>query len=175
MNFHRYAERKPRAGQLCIIRYGDGTMPEIGRYETFPVPRFFNGERGKFWQNPWDWCEAPEPIKFDGARLQQDTPAPFEVEPLYYLQDTRSFVGNCPLWWREGGNGYTTDLRQAGKFTFERATRQMESRETDVPWLCQEIDAIERRTVDMQDMRDYRRQRGAMRCKATIRNKEKAK
>jgi hypothetical protein len=40
----------------------------------------------------------------------------------YYLQDTRSYVGNCPVWWCKDGNGYTTDLRKAHHYTLQRPT-----------------------------------------------------
>jgi hypothetical protein len=32
-------------------------------------------------------------------------------------------VGNCALFWRDGGNGYTCDLTHAGKFESENAAR----------------------------------------------------
>jgi hypothetical protein len=75
-----------------------------------------------------------------------------DFEPMYYLQDTRGYVGNYPLWWVKNGNGYTTDLRKAEKYTLDDAMRQHRSRESDIPWLCSEIDAIQRPTVDVQDM-----------------------
>lgn len=34
------------------------------------------------------------------------------MNKLFYLQDSRSYVGNDVLWWAKGGGeGYTTDLR----------------------------------------------------------------
>lgn len=74
------------------------------------------------------------------------------TEPMYYLQDTRQFVGNCPMWWCPDGNGYTTRIDLAAKFTRDEAERQHRSRETDVPWPCEQIDAITRPTVDQQEM-----------------------
>jgi hypothetical protein len=83
--------------------------------------------------------------------------------PAYYLQDTRGYVGNCPLWWGPNGNGYTTDLRKAHRYTLAEAFAQHRSRDSDIPWLCQEIDAIQRPTVDSQDMpRDNKTQREAI-------------
>jgi len=35
-------------------------------------------------------------------------------ENLYYIQDTRSVVGNCALWWRKDDQGYTCDIDDAG-------------------------------------------------------------
>lgn len=96
------------------------------------------------------------------AQTAPDVRELVEAEPLYYLQDTRSTVGNCPLWWRENGSGYTTNLREAHKYTFEEAMRQHRCRETDLPWPCEQIDAIQRITVDVQYMGSYAKQRAAL-------------
>lgn len=76
-----------------------------------------------------------------------------EVVAMFYIQDTRSYVGNCPLWWRPDGNGYTTRIDDAGKFTELWARRQEEKRDTDKAWPCEFIDSIQRPTIDMQDLR----------------------
>ncbi|UOF78429.1 hypothetical protein [Caudoviricetes sp.] len=84
-------------------------------------------------------------------------------DSMYYLQDTRGYVGNCPLWWALNGNGYTSDLRKAQRYTHAEAMRQHRCRDTDLPWLCSEIDAIQRPTIDAQDMHKMRlpeKQRG---------------
>lgn len=52
---------------------------------------------------------------------------------LFYLQDSRSNVGSRAMFWRAGG-GYTSSLDEAEQFTRERAVRQYECRETDLPW-----------------------------------------
>jgi hypothetical protein len=58
--------------------------------------------------------------------------------PRYYIIDTRTIVGNCALFWCPKGNGYTTQLEEAGLFTKEETHSH---RETDlaVPeaWLRQ--------------------------------------
>ncbi len=72
---------------------------------------------------------------------------------LFYIQDTRQFVGNCPMWWGPNGSGYVTRLDEAGRYTEQEAIRQNRTRETDVPWPCSEIDALARQTVDCQHMR----------------------
>lgn len=73
-------------------------------------------------------------------------------EELYYLQDSRSFVGNCPMWWGLESRGYTTRIDQAQKYTKEQAFGQHACRETDIPWPCEVVDALVRPTVDMQDL-----------------------
>jgi hypothetical protein len=73
-----------------------------------------------------------------------------DEQQLYYLQDSRQFVGNCMLWWRKGGAGYCCDLAEAGLFTKEEAYRQHAMRETDVPWPKAYIDTRAALYVDHQ-------------------------
>lgn len=68
----------------------------------------------------------------------------------FYLQDSRSYVGNDVLWWAHGGNGYTTDLSKAQIYTKEDAQRMHTSRPSDIPWPKPYIDAKTRPAVDMQ-------------------------
>lgn len=94
--------------------------------------------------------------------LHFDTPLPGGAAPalgadlgpgMFYIQDTRQFVGNCPVWWGPNGSGYVTKLDEAGRYTEQEAVKQNRTRDTDVPWPCAEIDAIARHTVDFQHMR----------------------
>lgn len=68
----------------------------------------------------------------------------------FYLQDSRSYVGNDMLFWAKDGKGYTTDLRNAHVYTKQQAVKRHESRETDIPWPKAYIDAKTRPAVDMQ-------------------------
>ncbi|MPV69419.1 hypothetical protein [Burkholderia sp. BE17] len=71
---------------------------------------------------------------------------------LFYLQDSRSFVGNDVLWWADP-DGYTTDLRKARLFTRDDAQQHHNVRETDIPWPNEYIDAKTRPAVDVQYIR----------------------
>ncbi|OXJ20305.1 hypothetical protein [Burkholderia sp. AU6039] len=71
---------------------------------------------------------------------------------LFYLQDSRSFVGNDVLWWADP-DGYTTDLRKARLFTSDDAQQHHNIRETDIPWPKEYIDAKTRPAVDVQYIR----------------------
>jgi hypothetical protein len=71
---------------------------------------------------------------------------------LYYLQDKRTYVGNCPMWWVKDGNGYTTRLDTAHRYTKDEAFAQHRMRETDIPWPCNVVDPLERPTIDVQDL-----------------------
>jgi len=71
-------------------------------------------------------------------------------EQLFYLQDSRDYVGNDMLFWAKNNCGYTTDLRKAEVYTKEQAVAQNRCRETDIPWPKDYIDAKTRPAVDMQ-------------------------
>jgi len=46
------------------------------------------------------------------------------TEPLFFMQDNRQMVGDCIMWWGEGGNGYVTDIGRAKRFTLKEAVSQ---------------------------------------------------
>lgn len=68
----------------------------------------------------------------------------------FYLQDSRTYVGNDVLWWAKDGRGVTSDMRKAHVFTKEAAVAQHMVRETDIPWPKEYIDGKTRPAVDMQ-------------------------
>jgi ribosomal protein S27AE len=70
---------------------------------------------------------------------------------MFYLQDSRSYLGNSMLWW--GQQGYTTDLNNARVFTHDEAMEQHRQRETDIPWPVDYIAQHMQLTVDMQYVR----------------------
>ena len=73
-------------------------------------------------------------------------------EQLYYIQNVdRGFVGNCPLWWRQGDHGYTCDLSEAGKYD-EKQMQHRTHGNTDRAFTVEYIDKISRPMVDMQMM-----------------------
>jgi hypothetical protein len=74
-------------------------------------------------------------------------------ENEYYLQDSRSYVGNDVLWWATNGAGYTTDLSKAQVYSKNDAVTQHHSRESDIPWPKSYIDKKIRPSVDMQYIR----------------------
>lgn len=79
----------------------------------------------------------------EGANIMTDN-------DKYYLQDSRSYVGNDMLFWARGGNGYTTDLSKAEVYSKDDAVKQHRGRETDIPWPKAYIDVRWRPAVDMQ-------------------------
>lgn len=76
---------------------------------------------------------------------------------LYYLQDTRQYVGNCILLWRKGNAGYTCNLDDAAVFTKEDAFNRHRNRKSDKPRLKSKMDKAAVRHVDMQDIRKHKR------------------
>ena len=69
---------------------------------------------------------------------------------LWYLQDTRSYIGNDVLWWAKDGNGYTTDVSKAHVYGKAEAFRQAAMRGTDRAWPKAYIDSKTRPAVDIQ-------------------------
>ena len=72
---------------------------------------------------------------------------------IFYIQSSGGCVGNEALWWKTDGAGYTTHLSEAGKFTASQAAGIHNSRKSDVPWLCSEVDDIAHWTVDVGFLR----------------------
>lgn len=68
---------------------------------------------------------------------------------IFYLQDSRSNVGTRAMFWRNAG-GYTSNLDEAEQFTRERAVKQYESRETDLPWPVEYVRSRAEIGVDSQ-------------------------
>ena len=60
-------------------------------------------------------------------------------ERMYYMQDSRQAVGNCALWWRTEAQGYTCDIDEAMQFTEKEAMDQHDCRETDIPFLVDDV------------------------------------
>ena len=68
---------------------------------------------------------------------------------LFYIQDTRQFVGNSALFWRDGGHGYTCNLDEAWRVP----VTWKPDRDTDVLRACAEVDALAERHVDVQRLK----------------------
>jgi hypothetical protein len=62
------------------------------------------------------------------------------IEQLYYIQ-YKVYTGNCLIWWREGGHGYTNNLKEAWKVTIEQA-RQATLRPIDIIWPVEFADSF---------------------------------
>ena len=64
----------------------------------------------------------------------------FIMEEKYYIRN-EGYLGNALMWWKEGNNGYTCDIRQAGKYTKEQAENICE-RPQDTAYKCDYIDGL---------------------------------
>lgn len=72
-------------------------------------------------------------------------------DKMYYVQDSRNYVGNAVLWWGLNGNGYVTDLSKAQKYTFEQI-QKFNPRETDIIWEAEHVEKAIGQYVDMQGL-----------------------
>lgn len=75
---------------------------------------------------------------------------------MFYIQDTRSYVGNAVLWWAKEGKGYTTDLDEAALYTAEEAARIHRNRESDKPIAQSIAEQAVVRCVDATRLREAR-------------------
>ncbi len=78
-----------------------------------------------------------------------------EQKKLYYLQDTRSYVGNSMVWWKHDNCGYVCDIREAKVFTeAEIQVRRLSVSAKDDNKRAWQKDYIDKRIshhIDMQD------------------------
>ena len=73
-------------------------------------------------------------------------------DTMFYLQDSRNYVGNAMLLWGKNSAGYVCDIKEAGKYTREymidKVTRGM--RDTDVIWPVDHLDTCLKQIVESQ-------------------------
>jgi hypothetical protein len=79
------------------------------------------------------------------------------ADEMYYVQDSRSYVGNSILWWGLGSSGYVTQLKDAQKYTKDEILKRFsDGRETDIIWQASHVEANIRTHVDAQYLhREY--------------------
>lgn len=75
---------------------------------------------------------------------------PIDPEGLYLIQDSRSYVGNCMLFWRPNAAGYCCSIDEAGRYTGKQALSLASGRGTDVAWPAEFLEARSSRFVDFQ-------------------------
>lgn len=77
--------------------------------------------------------------------------------PLFLLQNcTAGYVGNSPVFWQNGGSGYTPWINEAKRWTQEEAEKTIRATRgthTWRMWPVSEIEAAAKQTVDIQDLR----------------------
>lgn len=76
-------------------------------------------------------------------------------DKMYYVQDSRNYVGNAVLWFGLNNNGYVTDLSKAQKYTWEQI-QKFNLRETNIIWDSEHVENAIRQYIDMQGLnREY--------------------
>lgn len=77
----------------------------------------------------------------------------------YLLQNcSGGYIGNSPVFWHRSGSGYTQWIDHAKRWTKEEAELKIRSTRgshTWQMWSVEEIEAVAKRTVDMQDLNRY--------------------
>ena len=158
------AIKRTDPGYAEMIRQLESHLQELGQ-------RWYAGDTNVVDEILQLYCierDARKTVRQDAAAAPQAQADARDADGMYYLQDARwsAMVGNCPSFWRLGG-GYTTSLDDAERFTLEAAMKQHKCRETDLPWLCSELDSLRRPTIDCQYMpRSWDDQRAAIAAQA---------
>jgi hypothetical protein len=76
----------------------------------------------------------------------------YKADAMYYIQNA-GVVGNCARWWRPNSCGYTCNLDEAGKYTYDEAARLVRNRpDQDSMWPVEYIDGLAVRHVDCQHL-----------------------
>lgn len=95
--------------------------------------------------------------KLDAGEFTKKNFAWEDQSELYLLQNCDCpFLGNSPVFWREGGSGYTQWIDEAKRWTKEEAESQIRSTRGShrwEMWPLSQITAAKKFTVDIQDLR----------------------
>ena len=92
---------------------------------------------------------------FDACRGRRDGLGnPISAAGVYYVQDTRSQVGNCTLFWARDRKGYCCNLDEAGIY---RGHEVATMRETDIAWPVEHILKHVVRHVRVEALRQHAR------------------
>jgi len=74
------------------------------------------------------------------------------MDKEYYVHRKNTFVGNAPSWWAKGGNGYTSYILGAERFSGDEAFKLYESDPNKWEiFNCEEVDKRLHLVFDMQD------------------------
>lgn len=77
------------------------------------------------------------------------------ADDFYYIQRVHSqYLGNAPVWWAVGDNGYTSYIQNAKKFTLEEATELITNTDKYAMYKCKDIDARLHLVFDHQDFKN---------------------
>lgn len=77
------------------------------------------------------------------------------IQNRYYVQNKeRGYVGNCILWWKKGGHGYTCNLDEAEIFEQNDSNFQSITKNSRkyMAWEKSYIDERSQKHVDMQNI-----------------------
>ena len=96
--------------------------------------------------------EARRRIKYDQNKADRTAKVmAFPADTLFYVQ--KGYVGNCVLFWAEGGAGYTTRIDRAQIFKRDRILNEFTQYDYEIKiWPKPEVDAKLRLMLDSQDL-----------------------
>ena len=74
------------------------------------------------------------------------------AKAVYLLQnETAGYVGDSPLFWKEGGCGYTAEVDKAKRFTWQEAGNVIRSTRGTHRWKRWKLSDVEKATIRVVD------------------------
>lgn len=126
----------------CVLSDSKGMFPENISYITIKVCREKEYDIVEYLGQ-----EIPRNEIGKLKRLKEIQNLP--DDEFYYVQDGRGYVGNSVLWWGLNGNGYTTQINNAHKYS-GKEIKSKTWRKSDIIWLSKHVEENIKQHVDMQ-------------------------
>lgn len=131
-----------RDNDSCVLVDSGGMFPEDISYTTIKVYREkecdivnYHGRHVKRYNIP----SIEREVKIEN--LPDDK--------FFYVQYDRGYVGNSVQWWGLNGNGYTTNINEAQKYS-GKGIKKRSWRDCDVIWDAEHVENNIKQHVDVQ-------------------------
>jgi len=144
-----------------IVYYGTRGQAKLKAIPDNDAGKLYDGSKITFLNIKVKRYKEEDKILVDGSVIKRNKLKIIErtnkiknldKDKFYYVQDSRSYVGNAVLW---HGNGYVTQLSKAEKFSYHDI-QKMYLRETDIIWESSYVENNIKQYVDSQCLnRDY--------------------
>lgn len=116
MSFPPYKRLCDRDKMRAIVVKDDGLSPPSDQLAVYEDGEWLGFLSDDWLDNAW-WAPRDTPAD---PFLAQTTP----TGKKYVILDSRQIVGNCALFWRPDGAGYTSDLNDAGLYDKTEGRRE---------------------------------------------------
>lgn len=146
-----YAKNKSEAKGRCDLRDGKNEYDEPATWIDIKCVRVQHMDR-------LEGEDGYPTLRFQyAAQLQKDKRNniidSLDENDMYYVQDSRSYLGNLVYWWAKGSNGYTTYIDKAEKYTKEQLIKNFKNTSsTNLFWSVKHVNEKISKHVDIQNL-----------------------